>query len=527
MAEPLQEQGAGSRCSRGHASLLVALLGAAPACGTAPASADASPEADADANDAELDVPGDVSADARDAGSDVRDAGSDVGPDVAPDPTFCGPEPRWLVTHAQQWNDPAHFGFTPNDGLVWLTHHGQWPQHVVRARDGVALMAAPDALGLGRGFTSVDIGWTRAALVTAEGALRLFDPVSGEDRGELEDAGVAWPAPEVVLSRDGRYAAAATCVRDDEGDSDRAQQLVTLYDAATLERLRTLAIEVDELTCFGGDDHPLVRIGQDGTIVAVPPGSGEAWVLDAAGERRGPFRLAKPIELAGRMGADVVELLLEPDGAGVISTGTDGRVRHWSYPDFVELDALGRVEAGVINQLTFAPKRAVAPIAMSRDGSLLARAVGRESIEVTTRRGEPVTLLEADFGPNPWGGPSDSDLLVAIAFSYDGRTVAALHANGVALWGCETGPAAGLPIRVAPELDGPARAEEAVGLVADFTPTAPTFVAFGAGTWALDAGIALREATWIPPVADEVEVRVIVDDGVRSGDAAIGVRVAP
>ncbi len=494
--------------ARGSADAVPADAGPIPDAGPAP---DASSVPDA--------VP------AVDAAADVR-----VPPDpiAAEWPAACDLVEQWRVDTRPIWNDPAVFGYSANDGLLWATHHGQWPAAVVRARDGALLTGETNEQ-----IIAVDPSWRHYAGRDAEGNVFVADFLGDAVRARFPNERGRGDAGAATFSPDGALAASVGCELQSDGTG-----VIRVTVQALREAEGRLVFErtIEDMACISYSDRPILEFTDDNELIVVTPDSTDAWIVSVDGALRGPFDLVldldtgtDPSEEWSSLVPNIIELHAVSGGRRVVTSATDGIARVWELPDLRPVRDLGPVTVGVLNQMTYAPPIQVAPLAVSDDGQLVAFASGPREVTVANIEGEALAVFPVEILADEWGASGEYDVLGRLAFSHDARSLAVLHSGGVASFGCVgAGPA---PTgRATVRLDG--ATSTVVGAEVEFVATHAGTSNVHVHEFVLDgevvqAGVLARSWLWTPTEPGEFEVRVRVDDGADEAEASLRVQVLP
>jgi len=242
----------------------------------------------------------------------------------------------------------------------------------------------------------------QVAVARPDGAgLRLFDvTLPGSPAEDLPMKG--HDVASIAASAEGRTL--ATLERPARPEADEAR--ITLWDRLRPDAPRATLVlpapapRADALP-FGGWRLPLLAISPDGsTVAAVRPGESEVALWEGDGT---PL---EPIDVQ----ANATALALGP--AGQLAVAGGGEIVIWDLAQRKPLPGLGRRQ-GFVRQLRFSPL----------DGSLLAASTDPGGIELWD------VAAHALVAALP-----TRDRVDDLAFSPDGRTLAASQSTSIALW---------------------------------------------------------------------------------------------
>lgn len=232
--------------------------------------------------------------------------------------------------------------------------------------------------------------------------LKLWDPTTGKQIRSFD--GEAFRFQDVCFSPDGSQLAAS----GGEFTEDRFGR-VGIYDVETGRQLRTI----------DAHDEPVIRVAfsPDGKTLATASGDATARLWDVeSGELK--------MTLVGHMGG-VPDVAFTPDGKTLATAGNDGKVVLW---DASTGDLLAEMQGHESGALT---------VEFSPDGEMIASG-GVDRVvrlwDVATREQTDV-LSPEEAKADPFG------LVLAVACSPDGRTIATAHQDSTAvrLRNAETG----------------------------------------------------------------------------------------
>lgn len=230
-----------------------------------------------------------------------------------------------------------------------------------------------------------------------DNTIRLWDTTTHAQIGApLQDGGVV---ATVAFSPDGRTVASG-------GFEDK----VRLWDVASHNEIAALPIAASYTKS--------VAFSPDGAILAVAGNDGSTWLWQIATRRR-------VARLLGHNGT-VQSVAFSPDGRILVTCGNDGTVRLWDARHHRQLGAPLVHGRGSLYELTF-----------SRDGRTLAVAGKDHTLRLWNMATRHETAdLSGDAG-------EAGEEVNGIAFSGDGRTLAAATSGAVRLWDVSTRTAVG------------------------------------------------------------------------------------
>ena len=308
------------------------------------------------------------------------------------------------------------------------------------------------------GATSVAFSPDGKLLAAADGygAVRLWNPVTGQPVGAALHASAKRGVNEVAFSPDGKLLASA------DGDGT-----VRLWNPVTGQPVgaplhATSAQSGVSGVAFSPDGKLLASADGDGTVrlwnpvTGQPVGaplhatsaqsgvSGVAFSPDgkllASASGDGTVRLwnpvtgqpvGAPLDTATSAQGGVSGVAFSPDGKLLASADANGTVRLWNPVTGQPVGAPLQVSAqGGVDGVAFSP-----------DGKLLASADADDTVRLWNPvTGQPVGApLDADTGPN--------GLVFGVAFSPDGKLLASADGDGtVRLWNPVTGQPVGAPL---------------------------------------------------------------------------------
>jgi WD40 repeat protein len=284
-------------------------------------------------------------------------------------------------------------------------------------------------------------------LVSAGGpTVRLWDPATGTERArefEGHNAGVT----AVALSPDRQLLATAG-------------EQVRLWDAQTGKPGRVLATSAAALA-FAPDGKTLATAGRDGIV--------HFWEVES-GKETGQLKGHKHMLIA---------VAFSPDGKALASADVQACVRVWDVGAAKETQQMDMKSGAERLALAFSPDgKTLACAGAWNDSSFLPKGgVSIQGVEMTPKEGYAVLLWEASTGKEVrrFTGPKDN--IETVAFSPDGKTVAAGSRDGrVVLWDADGGKEL-LYILAHP---GPAAAETGAAPGVGFSPDGKTLATAGA-----------------------------------------------
>jgi WD40 repeat protein len=295
---------------------------------------------------------------------------------------------------------PRRLAFSP-DGTRLLGIHA-W-SHEVKLWDvgtGEVILSLPAQADAA--FSPDGKRIATAGLGPAQGAVKVRDADTGQELLTL--GGVAGRVTGVAFSPDGRHVAAA---QDD--------QTVRVWDTGGGAEVLTLR--------HTGSVVPSVFYSPDGLRLAAVGADGTVLVWDAATGRQ-------VVTLKGDLYPAEPRLRFNPDGRRLAGVCREGAVRVWDLQTGEEVLRL-QGHTGAVFDLAF-----------SADGTRLTTAGADSTVRLWDVRGSvqgPLTFLSRQRGgvrdaPRRGGGASN-----ALAFSPDGRCLAADGGHEVAVWDVQTG----------------------------------------------------------------------------------------
>lgn len=297
----------------------------------------------------------------------------------------------------------------------------------------------------------------RTFAVCAGPSIYVWDAATGDLVRTLQ--GHAEPVTTVAYSADGRTIAT--------GGRDRQ---VILWDAATGQRRAALRGHRDTISCvtFRGDNRLLASTSWDGTAILWRTDDGQllasldgsdCWVHAAAfspdgatlatGDIHGRIRLwnladgqriasiPAHVEGLGQPLKPAVTLAYSPDGTVLASTSTTGTLKLWDtdrHRDMLELPA----SSTTVLATAFDPAGETLAI-READGAI-------RLWDLSTGRCVRSLADPGDTAARPattWDDPQLATLQDSLAYSPDGRTIAAADGNAITLWDVETGKQTG------------------------------------------------------------------------------------
>lgn len=505
------------RCSA--PALLLGLASYVAACGTTPtggievevgddAGSGSSDSAGADAIDAVTDLPAPTDTDPTGEltpGPDTSDTDADP---IPPWPPACDGASVRSLSDRPRWNEPAIVGFTPDDGQIWLVHHGNWEGSVVRVRDGASL-----GQPTGDGLVSFDANWSRAAWLRMESRSELLVRDVGSDRELLRiDVGNSLDGSRasVAMHPDGTQVAWTNCSTpaDDRGEL-RVARAVIGADREPVE----IVIPVEAAVCYSYNDRTLLRWIDDALWI-VPGLGGAAWVLRPDRALEGPHTLVQgPTDPDTGLDPEVVDLIVEPGARSILVAASTGEVRRWRLPGPTRGELVATTSVGTLNTFTFAPQVRVAPVAVSPDGRYLAWASAPNTVIVGSADGRESARFDIEIEPDEFGGPPESDRIATIAFSHDGDRLAVAHTGGIEIIGCPAPATGSLPTSITATIEGRARVGQPVTLRATIGGAGPwTHLSATAEGYPLPTRLFDSTAIWTPTAAGSIAVELVASD---------------
>lgn len=256
----------------------------------------------------------------------------------------------------------------------------------------------------------------RVAAISNDGAIRVWDPVSGKglltlpNRLLVSNGGVSRfsPVMHIAFTADGGRLVALDA--DDSGTATAA-----IWDLVSGQAVRAAKLSVAAVELRGDAFSP------DGTRIATSQGDGSVKVWDT---ETGKLILARP----GRAG-DFIPLALTSDGARLASGGSDAIVHIWDLTTGDELRVLNANTDTAILEHT-GNYFGLTALAFSRDGTRLAVASVNGTVRLwDVASGKTISTLCCDTAQ------ADS-----VAFSPDGTRVATGSQDGnVIVWDASSG----------------------------------------------------------------------------------------
>lgn len=492
------------------------------ACGTAPPSPhDADADADAGlSSDALPDMGIDAAHDdGHSHGFDVTTA--DSGPVDAPPSALlsCEIDTAWANSSIAQWMEPTFFETSPNDGLLWAGHHDIWQAVLTRSTDGEVL-----AVSSARPAGALDGAWRRRVYVGQDGSIlvgtTVTDGTVARVSGPPGDAAAHWLATDI--SWDGTRVAAAGC------DADT----FTLRVWEVEPTVRELATHTRDVAspCWRYENRPRVALHGESVFFVEPSTATLHHLALGTGALHGAVASEEPIDPnTAPWQASVPDFAVHPDGTLVAATGADAVLRVFRAED-MELVWEAPTHVAMLNEMTYAPPIAAAPVAWSPDGRALAALESETTLVLRDAlTGDVLRTLSVEReAPEQRFGTTNAH--ARLTFSRDGRALYALSMWGVRAWTCDgTAP-------VAPDddgsldvvLEGPSALS--AGESATFTATHLGAVEVHTHRFFVDDepigwGDFEREQNVHFPEPGTHTVRVELDDGVRRASASIRVEV--
>jgi WD40 repeat protein len=250
------------------------------------------------------------------------------------------------------------------------------------------------------------------ALVSARGpVLRLWDPATGKELFQQFE-GHQSSVSAAVISPDGKMIATA-------GDG------VRLWDAATGKPSRRIEAKGRvAVLAFSPDGKTLAYAGTDRLV--------HLWdvtAAKAAGELKGHKH-----QLCG--------LAFSPDGKTLASGDVQATVRLWDVAGAKERQAIDMKSGTESLSLAFAPdNKTLACAGAWNDSSFLpAGGINIQGVQMTPKQGYRVLLWDAETGKEVRHFEGLTDNVKSLAFSPDGKALAAASRDGrVAVWDAATG----------------------------------------------------------------------------------------
>ena len=243
-------------------------------------------------------------------------------------------------------------------------------------------------------------------LVSVRGpVIRPWDPATGQERGlELEShqAGVA----AVALSPDGKYLASA-------GEN------VRVWVMATSKLARLISVSATALA-FSPDGKTLASAGRDRAI--------HLWDAES-GKEKGQLKGHKH---------GILGLAFSPDGKTLASGDTQATVRIWDVEAARETQMIDVKSIAETLSLAFSPDgKSLACAGAWNDTSFLPKGatLNIQHVEVTRKEGYAVLLWDVATGKETQRFLGLQDKIRSVAFTPDGKTLAAASRDGrIALW---------------------------------------------------------------------------------------------
>ena len=242
---------------------------------------------------------------------------------------------------------------------------------------------------------------SRLATGDIAGSVKLWDATTGEELATFDHGGVVHG---VAFHPDGRRLAAA----GEDGrlmvwDTDARQLLLSLPGRSGLYDVTYMP-----------DGERLVSVHQDGTTNVWDATTGQPLLI-----------------LAGHL-STVISVAASPDNIHIATSGYDSTVRLWDTRPGRELLTVA-AHAGPVTDIAYSP----APPEGGTGGRWLATA----SVDGSAKVWDPasgllaLTLFPTEGSAEPGADPPDTVGFTSIAFSPDGRRVAAGRADGTVLVG--------------------------------------------------------------------------------------------
>ena len=242
-------------------------------------------------------------------------------------------------------------------------------------------------------------------LVTVRGpVIRRWDPATGKELG-LEFEGHQSGVTAVALSPDGKLLASAG-------------EKVRVWETGG-KSVRTLDVSAAALA-ISPDGKTLATAGRDRVI--------HLWELES-GKEKGQLKGHKHGLLA---------VAFSPDGKHLASGDTQATVRTWDVKEEKEVQVMDVKSIAESLSLAFSPDgKTLACAGAWNDSSFLPKGatLNIQGIEVTRKEGYAVLAWEVATGKETQRFTGLGDKIKSVAFTADGKTVAAASADGrVALW---------------------------------------------------------------------------------------------
>jgi len=428
----------------------------------------------------------------------------------------CDATPLWRSEEAGFWFDRAAFGFTPNEGLLVLSHHDGMSGGVWRTTDGERVGSTGSRI-----YDAIDARWHRSVATRHSSTFAVETVVTGDVLFEIQstpEQPMNWLGS--TISADGQTAAALHCADDPNG----ARVTLTVVDVDRRAATDHTIPVGGEMYCWSYGDRPQLAFDPDATaLVFTLPGTATLYRLDVdSGDVQSV--VAHPDIIDGGAwspGPDLLDLALSPDGATVATSGADGRVRLWAIADLAPIG--DGFDAGwqILNEMTYAAPHAASPLAWTPQGDLLAHIDPDGNVAVrAVADGRLLHVFEMPTGPGEDFGISPG--VGALSFTPDGAALAAADMHGASMWGCHTpSPTPSHDLSVLLEVPESAPINEPVTFVATHLGSDHFHThRFLVDDTIVHYGGPDREMTWYPTETGTYLVTVIVDDGASQVSAS-------
>lgn len=416
----------------------------------------------------------------------------------------CTPKELWRTDTTSYGWIPAAPQFSPNGGLVTrgsAIYFGG--TSYFRVTDGqLAANVDQDFLGRDRGWDiGVRIDRSNPELqelkveTLFEGSVLFHQPYRFEMR-------------HASLSKDGALLAVLMC--------DQETNAATLDIFRMLNGEKTQSIALDD-ACHDFWDESTARL--------LP--IDDVRMLVATNEKLHRVDLSNGDVVRSASLPQIISFGID-EASGALAVVTNEPKLHFLSPELATLDAPAiDVPIVELNRNLYAPLVLASPVAWSPDGVLFAHLDAEQNLVLEKDGAEHARIPPMDAHP-PWDeNEMISDPAATASFSPDGKLLAVSFEHGFELWGCEAVAPVARP-QISVRIDGPAQTK--VGETVHVRATDLDGRDFHGHQFLVDGTAAglpseKRDFDWIADTAGVHEISVHLDDGLRTGDAALKITV--